>query len=501
MQRRFRQVCTALREHSSVRYAKIATVGGFCNVELIIVKATAPDDLPLPEKYIQELLKIFSISPSSLREFSLSFTRRFGKTRCWRVALKCLILLHRLLRAVPEDSQFRSELLWRRSNGLMSLSQCHFRDDSSSASEDYTAFIRSYARLLDEALHCFLLDSKPAYNQQEHHCQEYAKEEEEEEEEEDEEEEDEEEGQFGSLSNKMTEVGRMLEVLPQLQSLIDLVMDCRPTGAAAKAFLVQLAMKHIIRDSFMCYTIFRREIVMVLDSLFQMPYRSCISAFGIYKKAAVQANQLCEFYEWCKAMGFCGAYEYPFIDQIPHIQIHALENFLNGMWQLTESSSTPTSSPTSSASVPSSFVEYSSSTSTEDDINKDHILVTTKWEKPLIQFDRGSNEEKALIQLDRGYDEEKPLIQFEDDTDEESWESLLEASINMSPPVAQQNNMCFNNNGTYGSYGYCNYRNVVQHGDQKDASQMQIYNANSLNPFYISHSAGQTTYLSPNLAE
>ncbi|PQQ18814.1 putative clathrin assembly protein [Prunus yedoensis var. nudiflora] len=293
----------------------------------------------------------------------------------------------------------------------------------------------------------------------------------------------------------------MLEVLPQLQSLIDLVMDCRPTGAAAKAFLVQLAMKHIIRDSFMCYTIFRREIVMVLDSLFQMPYRSCISAFDIYKKAAVQANQLCEFYEWCKAMGFCGAYEYPFVDQVPHIQIHALENFLNGMWQLTESSSTPTSSPTSPASVPSSFVEYSSSTSTEDDINKDHILVTRKWEKPLIQFDRGSNEEKPLIQLDRGYDEEKPLIQFEDDTDEEGWESLLEASINMSRPAAQQNNMCFNNNGTYGSYGYCNYRNVVQHGDQKDAWQIQIYNANSLNPFYISHSSGQTTYLSPNLAE
>ncbi|CAN6550033.1 hypothetical protein C1H46_024006 [Malus baccata] len=482
MQRRLRQVFSALREHSSVSYAKIATVGGFCNVELIIIKATAPDDLPLPERYVQELLKIFSISPSSLRDFSLSFNRRFVKTRCWRVALKCLILLHRLLRSVPEDSNFRSELLWTRSNGLMSLNQCHFRDDSSSASKDYTAFIRSYARLLDEALHCFWLDSKPAYDQQDQ--QQYEEYQYREQDEEYKEEGEEEEPQLESLSNRMTEVGRILEVLPHLQTLIDLVMDCRPTGPAAKAFLVQLAMKHIIRESFMCYTIFRREIVTVLDSMLQMPYSSCISAFGIYKKAAVQANQLSEFYEWCKAMGFCGGYEYPFIDQIPHIQIHALEKFLNGMWQLTESSSTPTS-PTSSASVPSSFVEFSSSTTlTEDDIGdrvflsqKDHILVSTKWEKPLIRFERESyDEEKLLIQLDEEkpliqfeievfdkekpliqFDEEKPLIDFEDDIDNESWESLLEASINKSPAAQTQQNISW---------------------------QMQIYNPNALNPFH-----------------
>ncbi|CAN6549694.1 unnamed protein product [Malus baccata var. baccata] len=469
MQKRFRRVFTALREHSSVNYAKIAMVAGFCNVELTIIKATAPDDLPLPEKYIQELLKIFSISPSSLRDFLLSFARRFGKTHCWRVALKCLILLHRLLRSVPEDSNFRSELLWAQSNGLMSLNQCHFRDDSSLASAYYSAFIRSYALLLDEALHCYWLDSKAAYDQQEQRQYEEYREQEEEYEEDGKEEE---EPELESLSNRMTEVGRMLEVLPQLQTLIDLVMDCRPTGPAAKAFLVQLAMKHIIRDSLMCYRIFRSEIVTVLDSLFQMPYRSCILAFGIYKKAAVQANQLSEFYEWCKAMGLCGSYEYPFVDQIPHIQIHALENFLNGMWQLTESSSTPTS-PISSASVPSSLVEFSSSsTLTEDDIKdfvfmsqKEHILVSTKWEKSLIQFEReGYDEEKLLIQ----FDEEKPLIEFEDDIVDESWESLLDASINKSPAAeTQQNNVW----------------------------QMQIYNPNALNPFHdsISQSSGQIT--------
>ncbi|KAK9935388.1 hypothetical protein M0R45_022491 [Rubus argutus] len=423
MQRRFRQVFTALREHSSVSYAKIATVGGFCNVELIIVKATAPDDLPLPEKYIQELLKLFSISPSTLRDFSLSFSRRFGKTRCWRVALKCLILLHRLLRTVPDDSPFQSSLLWTRSNGLLSLNDCRFRDDSSSASADYTAFVRSYAQLLDEALHCFWYKA-PQEPQQQYQY------------EGEEEEEEDEEPQIQSVSAKMEEMGRMIEMLPQLQSLIDRVMDCRPTGPAARSFLVQMAMKHIIRDSFVCYTTFRREIVMVLDSLFQMPYRSCISAFGIYKKAAVQANELCEFYDLCKAMGLCGAYEYPFIDRIPQIQIHALETFLYGMWQMTDQeSSSTTTSPS-----PSSLVECSSETVTEDD----SILVSTKWEKPLIQFGGEYYQDKQpLIRFGKD-EEEKRLIQFEED-EEESWESILEASIDLSPSRQQNNMLCLYN--------------------------------------------------------
>ncbi|KAH1236083.1 putative clathrin assembly protein [Glycine max] len=100
----------------------------------------------------------------------------------------------------------------------------------------------------------------------------------------------------------MAEMGRVLEMLPQLQSLIDRVMECYPVGVAAPSFIVQGAMKLIIRDSFVCYTKFRREIVAVLDNLLEMPYRNCIAAFNIYKKAAAQTNEL---YEWCKAKGLC----------------------------------------------------------------------------------------------------------------------------------------------------------------------------------------------------
>lgn len=396
MQKRLRQLFTRVKEHSSVVYAKAATAGGFCDIDLIIIKATAPDDLPLSEKYVNELLKIFSISPHFHR-FALSFVRRFGNTHCWRVALKCLLLLHRLLRSLPENSPFRTELLWTRANRLFSLYPCYFRDESSSNPEDYTMFIRSYAKLLNEALDCVPLDSKAIYNEEKV-------------------------PESENLSDKMKEVGRLIEVLPQLQSLIDRVMDCRPSRASARSFIVKTAMKHIICDSFFCYTTYRREIVLVLDNLFHMPYTSCILAFGIYKKAATQATQLCEFYDWCKASGFCGVYEYPFVDRVPQIHIQALETFLNGMWQLTESPSS-TTSPSSLLGSPSTLT----ATLTEEDgdykqiAKKDIVVVSDKWEK---------------FEEDGFAESEGALIQFEESENYSSWEDILDASVDLPMPCS-----------------------------------------------------------------
>ncbi|XP_010068686.2 putative clathrin assembly protein At2g25430 [Eucalyptus grandis] len=433
MHRRFQRFFTSLKEHGCVSYAKIATASGFCDVDLLLIKATAPDDLPLPERYVHELLKIFSISPCSFRSFSLSFTRRFRSTHCWRVALKCLLLVHRLLRSLPEDSPLRSELLWTRSARLLSLNPCHFRDASSSASEDYTSFIRAYAGLLDEALNIFSIETILS-----------------------------EDGEFPeNLSDRMREVGKLLEILPQLQSLIDRVMDCRPIGSAARSFIIKSAMKHIIRDSFICYTTFRRDIVVLLENLFHMPHRNCISAFGIYKKAALQAQQLSEFYDWCKARDLCGPYENPFIDRIPHIQIQALESFLDGMWQLTDQS--PSSS--SSTASPSSSIARSRSSLTEDDgefmPRGDVNLVSMQWEK---------FEDNALVVRSKE-DEREPLIKLEDGEKAIGWdwEALLEASINLSPMNQQQ---------TFEE------AREDQSGKEKEW-QLQIHNnPGSHNPFY-----------------
>ncbi|GFZ15642.1 hypothetical protein Acr_25g0000510 [Actinidia rufa] len=463
MQKRFRQAVTAIKEHGSVSYAKIATMGGFCDIDLIIVKATSPDDLPLPERYVHELLKIFSVSPSSFWTFSLGFTRRFGKTQCWRVALKCLVLLHRLLQLLPETSSFRAELLSTRSNGLMSLYPCHFKDTSSLSSNDYTLFIRSYAQLLDEALDCLPIDGYRIEDNEEEEEEEYENKEVPE-----------------TLSGKVRVVGQLLKQLPQLQNLIDRVLDSQPTGAAARSFLVQSAMKHIIRDSFMYYISFRKEVVVLLDNLLQMPYRSCVSAFSIYKKAAVQAIELAEFYDWCKSMGLCGSYEYPFIDKIPQIQIQALENFLNGMWQLTDQSSSSTISP-------QTLTVDSPRCSTEGDSEKQlprlEMVPSNRWAK----FEDNASADK----MGKG-EEMGPLIQFDQEVNNSvSWEALLEASLSSSCLVTK-NNLFFNLNGHVQGYVYGHkYGNNSGDGHCEGTNgwEMQIYNPYAQNPFYQQHNS------------
>ncbi|XP_061374589.1 putative clathrin assembly protein At2g25430 [Gastrolobium bilobum] len=463
MHRRFRQVCTALKEHSYVNFAKIASASGFSDINVIIIKATSPDDLPLHEKYIQQLLKLFSMSPSSCHSFAITFTRRFGTTRNWRVALKCLILLHRLLRSVPGNSTLWTELVWTRSNGLISLYPCHFSDYSSSSSISYTKFITSYAHVLDEALNCVVLEKEEA------------------------EEKEEEEAMHETFQEKMKEMCEILEMLPQLQSLIDRVMDCYPVGVAARSFIVQSAMKLILRDSFICYKKFRKEIVVVLDNLLQMPYRNCMAAFNIYKKAAMQTNQLYEFYEWCKAKGLCGFYEYPLVEPIPLIQIKALESFLSGMWQLTESSSSPTSS--SSSSSEESFTE-------EEKKEKERKLV---MRRDLVhikgqEFEFEDEEEKPLIELHQhehqhhaypkvvGVGVEKPLIELEDDNDV-NWETLLEYSVSLSPAYYEGDfSSFFSSKGWDNEHSFEDWKEGNEHADDKWRIVM-YHPTPSYNPF------------------
>ncbi|OVA07537.1 AP180 N-terminal homology (ANTH) domain [Macleaya cordata] len=444
MQRRFRQAYTAL-------------AGGLSDIDLILIKATSSDDLPLPEKSIHDLLKIFSFSPSSssIRSFTLSFTRRFGKTRSWRVALKCLLLLHRLLRSLPQNNPFRSDLLWSRSNGFLSLYPCRFRDNSSSTgSKDFTVFIYSYARLLDEALDCFSIDSNNNNNTNiiSDELQPFPSK---------------------SFREKKKEVERVVNELPQLQSLIDRVIQCNPLGTASRSLLIQSAMKQILRDSFVCYSTIRRGTILLLDNMFQMQYRSCISGFEIYKKAALQASRLSEFYDSCRDMGLCGSYEYPFIDRIPHIHVRALESFINGMWQLTESSSSSATSPSSSSMADS----RSTSSITEDDGQRQlarlETLVSTEWEK----FEEVEEEEKPLIQLD-----------FNNNV---GWEDLLEASACL-PRVSRYQDASFYN--FYAGYGYDTGEKheeedeISSSGGGSSWRMIQVYNnPNYSNPFYRPH--------------
>ncbi|KAG9150755.1 hypothetical protein Leryth_002918 [Lithospermum erythrorhizon] len=409
MHRRMMKIVSSIKEKSCVSFAKIATIGGYCDIDHIITKATSPDDLPLNENYIQELMKIFSISPSSYKAFSLSFTQRFRKTQSWKVALKCLLLLHRLLLSSKEmDNHFRTELLCSRTDGFKNLYPCFFKDCSSSLySDEHTIFIRSYARLLYEAINCFPLETKMS-------------------------------------------IEILIQELSRLQSLIDKVIDCKPNKEIARSLLIKSAMKCIIRDSFSCYMTFKNELVVVLDNL---PYGSCQPAFDVYKKAALQADQLCEFYDWCKNIGFCGAYEYPFVHRIPVFQIEVLANFLKGVGVgVGQTGQLTTESWLLSSETPSGSTTLSGSTSAEDE------------NMALVTFDDHGEKggfEKIV--------EMEPLIQFDDDSLD--WEALLDASIKPHWVVSE----------------YLSTSNILHDDNSVNGWEIQLYGHNSV-PFDLNSS-------------
>ncbi|KAA0046396.1 putative clathrin assembly protein [Cucumis melo var. makuwa] len=364
MKTRFRRFLTAVKENCSVRYAKIVTASGYSDVDLIVIKATAPNDSPLPEKYVQELLKIFAFSPPSYRSFSLSFSRRFRKSHCCGVRLKCLLLLHRLLQSLPDNVEFRLHLLRSRSNGSISLHQCHSRPD-----EDYDSFIRSYARFLDEALNSDLSYYRKTPDDSYVHKS------------------------IGTVPSRINEINRVIETTTQMQNIIDRVIDCKPVGRILQSFVVRLAMKNIIRESFYCYHSLCRDLDSIEDSLLQLPYRSSVAAIGIYKKAAIQANQLSVLYDWCKLMEVCSAYEFPDINRIPESRIQGIEATVRRMWEVTESSSSSSSSGESKSPAG----------------GRKAVVVRSEWEK----FENGV----------------KPQLM---ELEERSWEDLLEASVSFT---------------------------------------------------------------------
>ncbi|KAK1314338.1 hypothetical protein QJS10_CPA06g02293 [Acorus calamus] len=358
MFRRIHHAYTSLAEQTSTTYTRLTSTltrsSPDLDLDLLILNATIPNDSPVPDPLLHHLSTILHTHPSSTRAFSLSFSRRFRRTRSSRVALKSLFLLHRLLISLHHHPSFRSDLLWSLHNNLLILHH---------PSSHFIPFIRSYANLLDEALHFFDHHSSPD-------------------------------------ETKIKQAAWAIESLPQLQSLIDRAIECRPD----KNPLVRAAMRLIVRQSFDVYALLQKEMAFVLDNLLQLPYRSCVDGLGAYRRASAQAYRLREFYGACREAGICGPYEYPVVELIPHIHVRAMESLVDGMWQLTESES-----ESSSGSV---------------------NTVTTS---PLMSSD-GESMTSVLLMVGTPLKAVTCMEweRFEEEEGDEGWEELLEASIDGS---------------------------------------------------------------------
>lgn len=355
-----RKAIGAVKDQTSIGIAKVA--GNLApELEVAIVKATSHDDEPADEKYIREILQLTSYSRGYVSACVASVSKRLGKTRDWIVALKSLIVVHRLLS--DGEPVFQQEITYATRRGTRLLNMSDFRDEAHSNSWDHSAFVRSYALYLDQKLELILYERKqsggasasgsgsggseierygsreerwrsPPNRAYEYDYNEFR----------------DEPGygnygmrrsrSFGDVRETSGEEKKVVTPLrdmsPErifgkmghLQRLLDRLLACRPTGMAKNGRMVLVALYPILKESFKLYADICEVLAVLLDRFFDMEYSDCVKAFDAYVSAAKQIDELVGFYNWCTDIGLARSSEYPEVQRITGKLLETLEEFV-----------------------------------------------------------------------------------------------------------------------------------------------------------------------------
>lgn len=349
-----RKAVGQLKDQTSIGLAKVSSDMA-PELEIAIVKATSHDDDPADEKYIRRILTFTSYNRMYVNACITSVAKRLGKTRDWVVALKALMLVHRLMN--DGDPVFQQEIMYATRRGTRLLNMSDFKDEAHSNSWDHSAFVRTYALYLDQRLEVMLVERKQGgrdsgrgsghggeivrYEPKEDRFRsppsrfdyEYG--------------DFRDEGRmrktrsYGDVdeANGREEekaVTPMREWTPErifakmglLQRLLDRFLACRPTGLAKNNMMMLIALYAIVKESFKLYGDIREVLAVILDKFFDMESSDCVKAFDAYASTAKQIDELVAFFNWCKDTGVVRSSEFPEVQRITEQLLQTLEEFV-----------------------------------------------------------------------------------------------------------------------------------------------------------------------------
>lgn len=123
----FRQALGAMKDQTSISLAKVSS-NVAPELDVAVIKATSHDDEPADEKYFQGILSLTSCSRPYVNACVSIISRRLRKTRDWIVALKGLMLVHRLLN--DGGRGFLQEFSYATRRGTRLLNMSDFRDEA-----------------------------------------------------------------------------------------------------------------------------------------------------------------------------------------------------------------------------------------------------------------------------------------------------------------------------------------------------------------------------------
>ncbi|KAB5514667.1 hypothetical protein DKX38_028573 [Salix brachista] len=317
-----RKAIGAVKDQTSISIAKMAA-NTSAELEVLVVKATSHDEDPADEKYYREIISLISSSRGYVNACVAAISRRISKTRDWIVALKVLMLVHRVL--IYGNSLFEEALLCATRNGMRVLNMSDFRDEAHSNSWDHTGFVRHYAMFLDEKVEFSVFERKVREDERKS-----------------------EEGGDGSGSREngddfeygmpkrpksygdlvrreqkmeVTAIRemkpeRLLGILDQQLRILDRVLACRPTRIAKNDRLLLVALYRVVQESFGLYTEVCEALGVLVDRFTEMEYAYCLKGFDIYAGAAKIIDELEVFYVWCKDTAIGRSSEYPEVQKI-----------------------------------------------------------------------------------------------------------------------------------------------------------------------------------------
>ncbi|KAG6750102.1 hypothetical protein NC652_033692 [Populus alba x Populus x berolinensis] len=307
MPSKLRKAIGAVKDKTSISLAKVSNATA-TNLEVVILKATRHDDVPVDERYVNEVLSLISSNKIYAVSSAQAIAKRIGKTRNWIVALKSLMLVLRIFQ--DGDPYFPKEVLIAMKRGAKVLNISNFRDDSKSKPWDCTAFVRTFALYLDERLGCFLTGKlqRRFTNRERENSHPRSR--------------------RANESVSEMKPAMLLDKLSYWQKLLDRAVATRPAGAAKTNRLVQVSLYAIVQESFDLYRDVSDGLALLLDGFFQLRPHYFVTAFQTCVKASKQFEELRSFYDLCKSLGVGRTSEYPCVQKISEDLIETLQEFL-----------------------------------------------------------------------------------------------------------------------------------------------------------------------------
>ncbi|XP_031500279.1 putative clathrin assembly protein At1g03050 [Nymphaea colorata] len=292
-QSKIKKALGLVKDRTSIGLAKVGMATITTDLEVAIVKATRHSSSPPDERHIREIITLTSYSRFHVGSAVSAIAKRIGKTRNWTVALKCLILVHRLL--AEGDPSYEQEFTYATRRGTRLLNLSDFRDVSHSDSWDFSAFVRTYALYLDQRLESRMKardDSLPPKP-------------------------------FRELGTD-----KVFARIQSLQHILERFLATRPTGYAKQSRLIIISLYPVVQESFAVYNEITEMMSILIDRFTNLEVPQCVNVYETFSRVGKRLDELDSYYDWSKSVGIARSFEYPVIERVTPRKLQIMDDFI-----------------------------------------------------------------------------------------------------------------------------------------------------------------------------